>query len=158
MTIGLTEILALYGAVISSILALIQIKSALDAKRFLHVDEEQGFEVHTDNPEWERGYHKFYVSNRGNAPVTIRKAVVYEYTTSGGKHVDCWGVSINEEKCPITLKPGDTIAFEADLKDVGSKAPGAAGIKGKRSGNRVLKLEHSQSSKDFEHKFSIEDT
>jgi hypothetical protein len=158
MGVGVTELIAVYGAIISTALAIMQIRAAFAAKRFLQVDEEYGTTFYAEKEGDERSFFTFHISNRGSSTVTIRKAAVWAYVPRyfGLRTGETWGISIGDSRCPIRLKPGDTISLEADLKDIGPNSISARAAKETSTLCRVLKLEQSQSSNDFEHKFRIE--
>ena len=125
-------------------------KISVDFKEISTCKHTKGIFI-ADNDKGYREYFVFYVSNRGSAPVTILSGAVCTQTTKhfGLTRESRGGTGV--AKCPISLKPGDTVTLEVDFEDVRPEAWPFR--KYGRTANRVLSLRHSQSNKDFEYRF-----
>lgn len=166
--------IAIYGAVVATAVAAHQFVQAWKSSRYLHVDETYWFgnpngldeedleDVHAcgedETADELTAQFSFYVSNRGAYPIIVRDACVYEksYSWLGLRQVEEWAfVLSNDKRNPpgkFKLKPGEGRVLYARVDDM---LDWRQKVNFKRRSLRFLTLKHSQSSKEFVHKFDL---
>jgi hypothetical protein len=155
MSLSVTECVAIYGGVLSTVLAAVQIRAAILARRFFYVSEELGI---ARSRHGMQSFIIFHVSNGGSAAVTIRHAWISDYRKRYerlfewllGRDVLIYSLEKDRRNpsLPVVLKPGDSIEFYADIVNGMVQNPDDVDRV-----TRYLVLSHSQSRQCFEHRF-----
>jgi|GEM_PF-2752230 len=153
-----SDIIAIYGAILATVLGARQFLHERAAKRFLAIEK---YYNGADKSE-PFGSYRFQITNRNSMNVTVTDIRIYEYDgiIFRGTSLLPWAIKINKAnpKLPILIKPGEFINYYVgvsqliDTKEMTyyelTKLP-------KRRKTRYLHVSHSQSSKFIREKFEV---
>jgi hypothetical protein len=160
----MTAIIAIYGAILSTIVAFLHIRSFYVAQQFVYVQISRSWNL-------EQEFVEFLICNRSNLVTEIREVMIGNYGNGGkvGFHM-LWGHSVSLFKdarskvklpLPVVLSPGEAVTCTyssgeavADIEKF-SKARVAAGMDDVNSNLFYVEVEHSRANRPREVMFEI---
>jgi|ERR1700680_415913 len=120
----LTLLLAVYGSILSTILAAITVQKYLNERRILSVEPHFSFDL-------EKAYYNFVIANISARPFTIIDCMFNNLAkTQKGELVPDWGIGPkklsnlfgdqqpSELVLPLTLQPGEVLFVGLDSGDI----------------------------------------
>jgi hypothetical protein len=153
----MTAFIAIYGAILSTVIALLQIRSHWNSQKYIHIQLRRSIDL-------EHEYIDFIIGNRSSLVTEVREVMIGCYGLGGNDFHMLWarGQSLSKGSTyapaimdihtPCALGPGETLICRYasgdavhDLEDF-SQTPIGDGDD-KHSNLFVLEIEHSRSNK-----------
>ena len=161
----MTVFIAIYGAILSTMIAVLQIRNFYVSQKYVHVQIERSFDL-------EQEYLEFVICNRATMVTEIREVMVGNYGDGGAGFHMLWGKGGDlfkgarrdheaiKVRTPLTLQPGETVVCRYSSKDAVrdieffSKTP----IDGEDTYSNLfyIEIEHSRANRPKEVLFDMD--
>lgn len=156
----MTALIAIYGAILSTLVAALQIRNFYLSQKFVHVKIERTFDL-------EQEYLDFVISNQSNMVTEIREVMIGIFGAGGkaGFHM-LWGTGAalfkgaasddksEKLKTPTVLQPGETVVCRYSstdaIRDIQYVSKSPIAKEDTLSNLFYIEVEHSRSNKPKE--------